>query len=91
MPDYRGRGVGHGFFDAREAHARALGHDICVFCSVIRPEDHPARPAGHRPLDAFWRGRGYAPVPGATAHISWKELGAEEETDHALQFWMRRL
>src|SRR5690348_8604099 len=24
LPQYRGRGIGHAFFDAREAHARAL-------------------------------------------------------------------
>ncbi|MFD0860240.1 GNAT family N-acetyltransferase [Roseovarius aquimarinus] len=90
LPAYRGRGVGHRFFDAREAHARALGHDVCVFCSVIRPEDHPRRPEAYRPLDKFWRGRGYAPVPGATARIAWKDIGAEAETDHDLQFWMRR-
>ena len=25
LPDYRGLGIGHAFFDAREAHARKLG------------------------------------------------------------------
>src|SRR6056297_2475047 len=49
LPAYRGQGVGHRFFDLREAHARALGRDYAAFCSVIRPKDHPARPQGYQP------------------------------------------
>jgi len=91
LPAYRGRGIGHRFFDLREDHARALGRTHTAFCGVVRPEDHPARPAEYRPLDAFWRKRGYAPVKGAIAHFRWKEVGEAEESDHALQFWMRAL
>lgn len=90
-PAYRGRGLGHAFFDAREAHARALGFAHIVFCSVLRPDDHPDRPSDYRPLDAFWRGRGYAPLPGVIAQFSWKDLGATAETVKPLQFWHRTL
>jgi GNAT superfamily N-acetyltransferase len=88
---YRGIGLGHRFIDLREAHARALGRTHVAFCSVIRPEDHPARPAAARTNDTFWRGRGYDPLPGVVAHFSWKDLGEAEETEKALQFWMRAL
>ena len=91
LPLYRGQGAGHAFFDAREAHGRTLGLTHAAFCGVQRPEDHPARPAGYRPLDTFWQKRGYAPVPGAIAHFSWKDLGDGFETDKPLQFWMKRL
>ncbi|WP_347138085.1 GNAT family N-acetyltransferase [Paracoccus sp. SSK6] len=91
LPDYRGQGIGHAFFDAREAHARDLGLTYSAFCSVIRPADHPARPEGYRPLDDFWRKRGYQPLPGVIAHFSWKDLGDEAETEKPLQFWMRHL
>lgn len=91
LPEYRGHGVGHAFFDAREAHARDLGHDFSAFCSVIRPADHPARPADYRPLDGFWRKRGYAPLDGGIARFSWKDLGDANETEKPLQFWMRAL
>ncbi|MFX0542880.1 GNAT family N-acetyltransferase [Roseovarius sp. S4756] len=91
LPAYRGHGIGHAFFDAREDHARALGRETCVFCSVLRPDGHPKRPSGYRSLDAFWRGRGYAPLPGAIARFAWKEVGAAAETDHDLQLWMRHL
>ena len=91
LPDYRGQGIGHAFFDAREAHARDLGLNYSAFCSVIRPADHPARPAGYRPLDEFWRKRGYRPLLGVIARFSWKDLDQPEETEKTLQFWMRRL
>lgn len=88
---YRGIGLGHRFIDLREAHARALGRTHVAFCSVIRPEDHPARPAIYRKNDAFWMGRGYDPLPGVVAHFSWKDMGEVAETEKALQFWMRAL
>lgn len=91
LPQYRGRGMGHGFFDAREAHARKHGFAQSAFCAVIRPRDHPARPATYRPLDTFWRARGYTPLPGVTAMFHWKDLGDTEQTAKPLQVWMRDL
>ncbi len=91
LPGYRGQGIGHAFFDAREDHARALGHRYSAFCGVQRPTDHPLRPRDYQPLDPFWRKRGYAPLEGAVAQFSWKDIDQETETDHPLQFWMRRL
>ena len=91
LPDYRGQGIGHAFFDAREEHARALGHRYSAFCGVQRPKDHPLRPDDYQPLDPFWRKRGYAPLEGAVARFAWKDIDQAQETDHPLQFWMRRL
>lgn len=91
LPAYRGRGVGGAFFDRREEKARALGRRSACFCAVIRPADHPARPADHQPLDGFWRKRGYAPVEGLTARYSWRDLGDGAATEKPMQFWMRDL
>lgn len=90
LESYRGQGIGHAFFDHREAQARAHGAAHAAFCSVIRADDHPARPADHRPLDAFWRGRGYEPLAGVTASFDWKTVGGGEE-HHELQYWTRPL
>lgn len=89
---YRGRGIGVAFFREREAHARSLdGFTRAAFCAVIRPPDHPRRPDGYQPLDAFWRRRGYAPVEGLIGHIAWRDLDEEEETEKPMQFWMKAL
>ena len=91
LPAYRGKGIGHAFFDARESHARAKGFSKCCFCAVTRPNDHPARPAGYRALDPFWIARGYSPLEGVIARFSWKDLGEDAETEKSLQFWIRDL
>lgn len=91
LPGYRGQGLGHAFFDAREAHARALGRRFSAFCAVIRPKDHPLKPETYRPLDGFWAKRGYAPLPGVIAHFRWTDVGAAGETEKPLQFWGRTL
>ena len=89
LPDYRGRGIGHAFFDGREAQARALGYPLCAFCAVVRPEDHPRRPADYRPLDGFWRKRGYEPRPDLETTFSWSDLDDEHETAKPMRFWLR--
>lgn len=91
LPEYRGRGIGHRFFDLREAHGRALSRRYCAFCGVVRPADHPLRPDGYAPLDPFWRKRGYAPLAGAVATFRWKDIGEVAETAKPLQVWMRPL
>ena len=92
LPEYRGHGLGHRFFDGREAHARALGgFVISTFCRVVRPDDHPLKPADYRPLDAFWHKRGYHPVDGLLAHYAWRDIGDSEETVKPLQFWVKEL
>jgi GNAT superfamily N-acetyltransferase len=91
LPTHRGRGLGHAFFDAREAHARALGgFRTTAFCAVDRADDDPRRPADYRPNDAFWRKRGYARQPGMTMRLAWRKVGSDRETGNDLTFWLRR-
>ena len=62
---------------------------------MLKPEDldddHPMRPAQARTNDAFWAGRGYAPLPGVHATFSWRDIGAPAETVKTLQVWFRKL
>ena len=90
-PAFRGRGVGVRFFEERERAAREAGFSRCVFFAVVRPPDHPARPAGHVPLDSFWTKRGYARIDGLTTGFSWRDLGEREDTVKPMEFWQKRL
>src|SRR3546814_3503369 len=40
LPQFRGLGVGHRFFDEREAAARSAGATGATFCAVDRSEEH---------------------------------------------------
>jgi hypothetical protein len=92
LPEYRGQRIYRQFFEGREARARALGgFDISAFCGVVRPADHPLRPADYTPLDAIWRHFGYAPAEGLVCRFSWKDIDQEAETEKPLQFWLKRL
>lgn len=91
LPGYRGQGIGHAFFDHREAHAHALGGFDCIaFCAVDRAEDDPRRPPHDRGHQAFWRKRGYARQDGMVMQLIWNEL-ERGETPHRLTFWTRPL
>ena len=92
LPEYRGHGIGKEFFARREAHARALPEiKLTTFCAVDRPEDHPLRPAGYRPLDAFWLKQGYTKHPELQATFVWKEIGEDDESPKTLTFWVHAL
>lgn len=92
LKSHRGHGLGHAFFDGREAHARKLGgFNHSTFCRVIRPDDHPLKPDDYAPLDPFWRKRGYEPLDGVIATYDWKDVDQDEETTHQMQFWIKKL
>ena len=92
LKSHRGYGLGHAFFDGREAQAKKLGgFTHSSFCRVIRPENHPLKPADYAPLDPFWKKRGYEPVDGIIATYDWKDIDQPDETTHKMQFWMKTL
>lgn len=92
LPEYRGLGLGHRFFDEREAHAAQFGDYVWTcFCAVVRPDDHPLRPEGYRPLDAFWENRGYKKEPRLQSRFSWPDLGEAVSTEKTMVYWLRPL
>jgi len=91
LPQWRGQGIGHRFFDLREAHARALGgFDITAFAAVERAENDPRRPGDHHDNEVFWHGRGYVRQPGMTMLLRWDEHDVGNVV-HPMTFWTRPL
>lgn len=92
LPAYRGRGLGHRFFDARETHARAFGRfEWTAFAAVDRDPADPRRPRDHRDNAPFWSKRGYTRQPGMRFHLGWKEIGEAGESEKPLTYWLRAL
>jgi GNAT superfamily N-acetyltransferase len=89
---YRGRGLGHRFFDEREAHARRLGRfGMTAFCAVERALDDPRRPMNARSNDLFWTKRGYRRQHDMMCELQWREVGAQAPTTQQLGCWLRAL
>jgi GNAT superfamily N-acetyltransferase len=89
---WRGRGLGHRFFDEREAWARGLGRfAMTAFCAVERAVDDPRAPTGHRANDLFWSKRGYRRQEDMFCELAWRELGRTVQTTQRLRFWPRAL
>jgi GNAT superfamily N-acetyltransferase len=91
LPDYRGQGIGHAFFDLREAAAKDWGAEQTAFCAVQRPDTHPGKPSDYRPLDAFWKSRGYTRRDDLVCTFDWKDVGEDRSTSKPLMFWIRDL
>jgi GNAT superfamily N-acetyltransferase len=90
LPQYRGVGLGHRFFDEREAYALGvLKARVTCFCAVNRPENHALKPVSYRPNDAFWLKRGYAPQPELVCEMQWKDRDCTQETTKSLTFWTK--
>jgi GNAT superfamily N-acetyltransferase len=89
LPEYRGRGYSHRFFDEREAHARQFGFPVTTFCAVVREERHPLRPKDYVSHERLWAKRGYRFAEGFTCTYRWKDIGESEETDKLMQFWIK--
>lgn len=93
LPGWRGAGLYRRFFDERTAHARSFGADYrtAAFAAVVRPADHPLRPADDRPLDPVWRRFGFVPRDDLVARFPWRDIGDTAETDKPMRFWVKAL
>jgi len=92
LKSYRGRGIGHHFFDVRETHVlhyKKYSH-IC-FCSPLRPEEDPERPEDYLRLDDFWRKRGYKHHPEMQCQLAWTPVNTQDLEDKTMTFWMKQL
>ena len=88
-PGYRGRGLGHAFFDAREQHAQDCGYARACFCAVDRHASHPQRPVDYTPLDSFWQKRGYRKLPGLVTKFAWPTESGGPDLPHPMNYWLR--
>ncbi len=92
LKTYRGRGIGHHFFDAREAHVHSLKpyQSICFYF----PDDielDPTLPKDFVPLFDFWRKRGYIHHPELKCLIPWRKIAEAKPKERQCSFWIKNL
>ncbi|WP_434773449.1 GNAT family acetyltransferase [Pseudomonas entomophila] len=92
LPAYRNQGLGVRFFIERESYAHKLAaFDYCAFCAVERPSGHPLRPADYKPLQGFWRNRGFLHEPSLRTRYAWRDLDETQASDKIMSFWLKAL
>jgi GNAT superfamily N-acetyltransferase len=90
LSQYRGLGIGHRFFDEREAHVRSFGtFQKTCFCSVLREDNHLHKPADYQPLDGFWKKRGYEKQPQLKSQFNWQDIGEKQESLKTMIYWSK--
>lgn len=89
---YRGRGLGHHFFDIREHHVKHLKRFSAIcFISVIRTNNTPLYPQDYASLVNFWEKSGYVKRPDLTCQRSWKDIHEDKESSKTLMFWTKEI
>ncbi len=90
LPEYRGKGFGHKFFDIREKYALSNeGIKYTCFCSVERLENHPFKPKNYISKEEFWKKRGYSKNNNLQCKLEWKDINEENESSKTLTFWIK--
>ncbi len=92
LKNYRSRGIGHHFYDAREMHVtqyKKFKH-IC-FCVPDCSGLDANRPKDYVPLIDFWRKRGYIHHPEIKCTLSWKKLNETQTSNIPMSFWIKEL
>ena len=88
LPEFRGKGLGQAFFDAREKIALSFPQiNTTTFCAVVRSADN--QPTNYKSLDEFWKKRGYEKVEGLTSEFEWLDVGEKLQTAKTMQYWMK--
>ncbi|MES2122596.1 MAG: hypothetical protein V4492_07465 [Chlamydiota bacterium] len=92
LKSYRSRGIGHHFFDAREAHVsynKKYKH-ICFYIPDIA-QNMELKPEDTLPLFDFWRKRGYVPHHEMKFALQWTAIGEAHPSDKQMSFWIKDL
>lgn len=90
MKEYRGLGLGHKLMDFRLNFAKEHRFESVYFAAVVRPDNHPLKPAHYRSNDAFWLKRGFIKTD-IYCEFSWQDIDEKHETIKKLRYWYQKI
>lgn len=89
---YRGQSIGSAFMQQREEFAKTFPQVTTLsFCAVQRSPNHPLQPTDYKPLDAFWKSRGFQPQLQMRCEFSWQDVDQNKETLKPMMFWIKKI
>lgn len=91
LKEFRGKKIGHKFFDLREKYSKELIEHLeySCFCAVDRDLEHPLRPENYQGLDNFWKRMGYDKKEDMKVYYPWKDIDKEFEDNKSMTIWMK--
>ncbi len=92
LKHYRGRGIGHHFFDARETHITHL-QPFKHLCFCVQACCESPTHAHHEfvSLHDFWRKRGYVHHPELRCQLMRKKIDKTLPEEDQMSFWIKDL
>ena len=90
-PPYRNRGLGMKLLSMMEDKIRSsCSYRYLTCATVVRPNDHPQRPANYLPIGRFLHRTAFRAVPAAFTSFTWLETDGVSR-NHPMQFWIKEL
>ncbi len=92
-PAYRRRGIAEAIYRERERLAVEWGYENLCLAIVVRPDDHPLRPATYKSPEHIWRRDGFVKTAIEFAY-HWPTIfpdGSVRDVANPMVFWTKRL
>lgn len=90
-PEHRNHGMGMQVVRMVEEQVRSYSTYRYLTCAtVVRPDNHPLRPADYIPIDRFLAHTGFNLLPGITTSFTWLETDGVRRS-HPMNFWIKEL
>ena len=92
-PEYQHKKPGfiRAMLKIQEEHARKKNYNQIVFMSVIRPDNHPLKPANYMPLDGMFTKFGFNRYEDMFIEMAWTQIDTKIEMDNILSIWYKNL
>ena len=90
-PEHRNHGMGMQVVRMVEEQVRSYSTYRYLTCAtVVRPDNHPLRPADYIPIDRFLAHTGFNLLTGITTSFTWLETDGVRRS-HPMKFWIKEL
>lgn len=91
--DHRDQGIGSALYEEFESIIRSMKkyQEIDLY-EIARSDEHPRKPKDYKPIEDFWKKRGYTQASDLKAEFAWKEIGEKQESSpHSMAVYLKKV
>ncbi len=90
LKDYRGRGWGKKIYlEFEYAVDETENFKKMCFCKIDESNQTNLKPENYKPLDKFWKKKGFNKCDDITVIVNWKNVGELDDSPHKLVYWLK--